>query len=165
MKTSANSILRILLLTCIFCTLLFIFGQSILPSDESSEISGSVAGFFSLVFPPDTPFGAFFKAYVRKIAHFTEYFALGVFTSLYFVFFVPTADSLLQKRAPFFLLSLLTAPVVGGIDETIQIFSGRGPMIADVLLDCAGYLSAAAIVYSLFCIINYLKKNNKKQQI
>ena len=162
MKTNNRSVLRILLIVGLIGTLLFTFTQSLLPPDESSEMSDGVLGFLETIISPDTPIGAFVHENVRKIAHFVEYMTLGIFTSLYVVFFMPGVDSKPKERIRFVIYSFAFAPLVGLFDETLQIFSGRGPAILDVWIDTAGFFSSAAIVYAVYYFNASLKsrKNN-----
>ena len=164
MKTRGYLVLRIILLVGIFGTLLFTFTQSLLPPEESEEVSDGVRGFIAKIFPPDTPIGKFVQENARKIAHFTEYFILGIFTSLYVSVFMPKTNSLLKEKVRFIIYSFTSAPLVALFDETLQIFSGRGPAIVDVWLDTAGFFTSACIVYAVFYIvrhtINRRKQNN-----
>ncbi|MBR5817159.1 MAG: VanZ family protein [Clostridia bacterium] len=150
--------LRIFLLAGIFGTLLFAFTQSALPADESSNISDGFSGFLSLIFHPDTAPGAFVHEYIRKIAHFTEYFILGLFTSLYVVIFMPRIEAAYRERIRFSIYSLFAAPIVALIDETIQIFSSRGASVADVWLDVFGFFTSAFIVYTVFYVIKLINE-------
>ena len=67
--------------------------------------------------------------FVRKLAHFTEFFVLGLELAVLFCSFS-------SKPILFSLLVALT-------DETIQLFTGRGSQVKDVWLDffgaCTGY--------------------------
>ena len=157
MKTEKHSVLRILLIIGIIGTLLFTFTQSLVPPDESGEMSDGVRGFLETIIPLDTPVGKFIYENVRKIAHFVEYMSLGVFTSLYVIFFMPGVDSKPKERIRFSIYSLVFAPLVGLVDETLQIFSGRGPAILDVWIDTAGFFSGAVTVYSIFYFVAFLK--------
>ena len=56
------------------------------------------------------------------------------------------------------VLQLLFGLSVGAIDEFLQIFSGRGSAVSDVLLDFLGYLSGAAVLALAALLISYLKK-------
>lgn len=163
MKIKHSKALRITLLALIICTLLFIFLNSMLPVEQSSEESEGFSEFLELFVPSDTPFGSFVHTNIRKIAHFAEFFMLGLFVSLYVSLFLPEIDSELRARAGFIVYSALAAPIVALIDETIQIFSGRGPGIVDVWIDTWGYVTAAAIVYGV-CFIKHAVKKNKKEQ-
>ena len=67
---------------------------------------------------------------IRKIAHFTIFFILGIFMYL----FINTFDS--NKKI---LISIILCFICSIADETHQIFSlGRTPLILDVLIDTLG---------------------------
>ena len=126
-----NKVMRIIVLAVIAVTVAFIFTQSLLPSHVSSSESNGVKGFLATIFPEDTPLGAFISTYVRKIAHFVEFGLLGAELTLYAFLFCKN-----RKKAASFC-----APIAFGVafvDETLQIFSGRGPMVSDVWLDFSG---------------------------
>ena len=86
---------------------------------------------------------------VRKLAHFCEFFILGIELQLFF--------SLLNSRKSAFLLALSHGLFTALVDETIQIFSGRGPMIQDVWLDFSG-----VTVGSLIALAVMMTKANQK---
>ena len=74
---------------------------------------------------------------LRKLAHFTIYFALGVCL---------TVAAGRQKRLPAAAVSLLIGTAFAASDEIHQIFSdGRGPMIQDVVLDACGVAAGSAL--------------------
>ena len=75
----------------------------------------------------NVPFILFVQRLVRKLAHFCEFFVLGCILSL-----------LLPLRPAMRLLAAGLGLLTGLIDETIQIFSGRGDQISDVWLDFSG---------------------------
>ena len=87
---------------------------------------------------------------IRKLAHFTEYAALGFFLALHF-------HELRSKLN--FGIKYVWAAVIGVIyaasDELHQFFvPGRGPGVKDVLIDGAGALTGIAvmlILLRLFC--------------
>ena len=164
MKTRIYLVLRILLLAGIFSTLMFTFSQSLLPPEESTEVSNEVKDFLETIIPPDTPVGEYVQDNVRKIAHFVEYLVLGCFTALYVVIFMPKTEAMPKERIRFCIYSLVIAHVVALFDETLQIFSKRGPAIVDVWLDTAGFFSSAVTIYAVFYIVMYIiKKINQKQ--
>lgn len=152
-----KNIPRIILSVMIFLTLSFIFTQSLLPSEVSSSESNGVKGFLATIFPPDTPLGAFISQYVRKIAHFVEFGLLGAELTLYALLFC--------KNKKISLPSALTLSFFAAfVDETLQIFSGRGPMISDVWIDFCGSLCfsvAASLVYLLVKRIKLRKAGHK----
>lgn len=146
---------KLALILAIIATLLFIFINSFLPADVSSEESDTVSGWLEAVFPSSTTFGRFILDNVRKIAHFVEYGVLGAELTLYVLLFERDKRRGLVKAA---LLSFFTAFV----DETIQIFSGRGPMISDVWLDFLGALSAIGLCLLIyFLIIRFSHKGER----
>lgn len=75
--------------------------------------------------------------YLRKLAHFTIYFALGVCL---------TVAAGRQKKLPPVVVSILIGTVFAASDEIHQIFSdGRGPMVQDVILDSCGVAAGSAL--------------------
>lgn len=117
----------------VILTLAFIWGNSLVPGDVSGEISGGV---FEMVAGLFAVFGDKGQLVLRKLAHLTEYTALG--------FFLTGLWRNLKRRERF------TPPLFFGLaaaclDETIQIFSpGRGSSLMDVWIDfsgvCIGFL-------------------------
>ena len=116
----------------------FIWVHSLLPGDESAAESGwftehiinPILGIFGLSAP---------EGFVRTLAHVTEY---TVFSMLMTGFF----DGKIKSVPVCFFVAF--------IDETLQIFSGRGPMIADVWIDMIG----VTLGFLLINIIKALKR-------
>ena len=153
-RSTAVAIFRYALIALILFSLFFIFYQSILPPEKSTEESETVGGILEEIFPPDTEAGKFVLTNIRKIAHFTEFFVLGVWTSLYGVFFI--------KRRTVCALSFPMALFVAFLDETIQIFSGRGPMIFDVWIDFFGFLTSGVIIYTVAYLTLVIRQKANK---
>ena len=113
----------------ILVMLLFIWGNSMLPGEISGELSGGLMEYVGKLF---AVFGAAGEFVLRKLAHFSEYTALGFFLGGLF-----TAQG--QKS-----FHRITVPMGCGlfaacVDETIQIFSeGRGSSLIDVWIDFSG---------------------------
>lgn len=147
MKIS-EKIFKFTLLALIFATLIFIFVQSMLPREVSSAESEAVGGIIEEIFPSDTPTGAYVQKNIRKIAHFTEFGVLGVEVALYVAFFA--------KRKIFIALSYPAALITAFFDESIQIFSKRGPLITDVWVDFLGFFVFATLTYAVFFTASYL---------
>ena len=152
-RETVRKIFRYLLIALVILNLAFIFYQSILPREVSAEQSETVGGILEQIFPPDTETGKFVLSNIRKIAHFTEFFSLGIWVALYFVFFVEK-----KKYHPFVFP---TALLIALFDETVQIFSGRGPMISDVWIDFFGFSTSAVIIYTVY-YITYIIRNKSK---
>ena len=148
---NANKCLQTALIILIVATILFIFVNSMLPPSVSSEESSAVAGIVGRLIPPNTVVGHFIQEHIRKIAHFAEYGILGVEIAIYVVLYA-------KNRARSALLNALTPFIVGFIDETIQIFSGRGPAISDVWIDVGGFAVFSVIVYLNYVIAAGFRK-------
>ena len=142
---------RKILYLLIIATLAFIWGHSMAARDLSSEESGRI---FKLLYPILTrilPDSMVTDHLVRKCAHFTEYTVLGMELSGLFTI---KGRRRLFRDGMVFLPAFFTGFLVAFIDETIQIFSGRGPMIADVWLDSLGVFTGALIITLIRTIKN-----------
>ena len=148
---NAKKYLQITLIVLIVATISFIFINSMLPPEASSEQSGAVAEFIETIIPEDTELGSLIQEYIRKIAHFTEYGLLGFEIAIYIVLFV-------EKRLMYAMVNMLTPLVVGFVDETIQIFSDRGPSITDVWIDIGGFVFFSVIAYMICGLIYAFKR-------
>ena len=154
MKLKYRSAVRIVLIVLIVLTIGFIFGQSMLPPEESSAESDAVGEFVGEIIPPETKPGEFVQVNIRKIAHFFEFALFGLELSLYAVIFLREKSFILKTYA----FSLFVALV----DETIQIFSGRGPSVFDVWLDFFGFSTFASLVYITAFAIIFFRKSKVK---
>lgn len=92
---------------------------------------------------------------IRKTAHFTIYFTLGISM----IFTVRDYLKKLSYKQKFFL-SLLFCFLYASTDEIHQIFSHRGAMATDVMLDTLGSLTGLLIISLLRYI--YIRIHNKK---
>lgn len=96
----------------------------------------------------------FYISHVRKIAHFTEYMVLGsVMTTG-----MKIAD---KTKIQHFYNSLSFSVIAAVIDEYIQIYSGRGSSIKDVIIDFSGYLTGTMLTVIIICIIIIVKMMKK----
>lgn len=119
----------------------FIFRNSLKPKPASAAQSAAMSqwlaklmGFFGI----DATESA--TVIVRKCAHIFEFFVLALL--LYALF------RLLGKRAT--TATAISAAVsfcAAATDETIQIFSSRGPSVRDVLIDCIGIALAMCVIF------------------
>ncbi len=131
----------IILSILIVITLGFIWGNSMLPAEDSSEISGSlmifVEDFLERIIPGYSPAQDTSDTLIRKLAHFTEFMILGIELTILLY-------QLLKRN-------LILPPFCGLLaavcDETIQIFSdGRSSQISDVWIDFGGVLLGFLLV-------------------
>ena len=116
---------KILCGTLIVLNLALIWGNSLLPAESSSELSGWLQAFLSFL-----PEGEFVHTLLRKAAHFSEFALLGLLMGWMSV--------LIRNRPNFSLLGIGLG--TGCIDETIQLFvPGRASSILDVWIDFSGF--------------------------
>lgn len=149
--TLLASLLVLAIMAAIFC----FSAQS---ASESSHLSASFARCLFLFFRPalavynDEQWQALLLAtglYVRKAAHFTEFFALGVSLRLWF--------AALGKPRRALLPAWLLATLYAATDELHQMFvDGRGPALLDIGIDSLGALCGAALV--ALCIVHRRKR-------
>lgn len=130
--------------------LIFIWGNSLMPGEVSGAISDWVGSILRLLFEqgPEEVSGGF---PLRKLAHFTEFAALGM--TLCWLF------AMLQKGRGY---ALLCGVLAAATDETIQIFvPDRGPSVRDVALDSCGVLTGMI----LLCLGHsyFVKRKNRRK--
>ncbi|MEA4888168.1 MAG: VanZ family protein [Clostridiaceae bacterium] len=138
--TKANQMLIVLIFILLLTTIAFIWSNSLQSIPESQERSLGVMDKITSVLEVFVGKGNVTDHLVRKLAHFTEFSALGCELALLAV---------LRKsvRLQPFINCLFIGLAVAVIDETIQIFSNRGSQVSDVLLDFSG--SVTGIVFVL----------------
>lgn len=119
--------------------LIFIWGHSMIPAAESSEESGYWATYLIPILKIFVGEKLATEYLVRKLAHFSEYAVFGFIVALRLKQTERLDVRLIGKAEG---ASFLTA----FLDESIQVVSGRGPMITDVWIDSAG-----AFTGILFC--------------
>ena len=146
-KRKKNAIAALFIAVLAFC--LFIFINSSLTAEQSSDISGIFSGaisrLLSMLGIAHTEYGVSF--FVRKSAHFLGFSFIALLISM-----------LIYKIKRSYTLLLLSLPICFAIalcDEfLIQASSaGRSPEWRDVLIDLCGALFAAL----LFALITYRK--------
>ncbi len=136
----------------LICMLVFIWGNSLLPGDLSGRISDGVMDimnraaaqlglgedWFTYMYDQDGDGVEEPTSHiVRKIAHVTEFLVFAVLVWL-------RLESQGVKRAA---TALLCGALTGGIDEMLQLFSHRGSLFSDVLIDSAG--AAAGVLLAV----------------
>ena len=119
---------------CLFlvsASLLFIWGNSLLPASVSGALSGWVRDLLGLLnFAEEGAVPE--EGILRKIAHFLEFCLLGSLLCWLF-------GMLREKRRAFWLPALGCGCLAACMDEMLQHFSeGRAPKITDVFIDISG---------------------------
>ena len=156
MNKKASKRFTMIIFALTAAVILFAFIHSSMPdyiSDEESQgVLDFIIGFFRLV-----GISAELSDHiVRKLAHFTEFTALGMLlTSCAYCFdrFKPY-----QFITQIMLSGLLTAV----IDETIQLnVVGRSGQITDVLLDFSGVITGTVVMLVFYKI--YIQLRMKKE--
>lgn len=122
-----------LLYTCL------IFAMSLMPGSDSSGLSEKIA-LFVMNLLHGLPFTfEQIHHFIRKLAHFSEYYALALLVQN------AARGSLSTKKA--MLCIVLYGMIAPAIDETIQLFvPGRAGALMDVMIDMSGYFAAWATV-------------------
>ena len=120
----------------ILCNLVFIWGNSMLPGEISGAFSDWVKSLLARLFSgsgqPRVGGGM-----LRKIAHFTEFAALGILLAW--------LHGMLRKGK---LQPFLWGVLAAAADETIQRFvPDRGPSIRDVCIDASGVLMGMILLW------------------
>ena len=119
--------------------LAFIWGNSAMPGQTSSQMSGWVGQLLRTLLPflpLDTPEG---MHVLRKLAHFSEFAALGFSFGWLF--------GMLCGGKAWFLLPVACGVAAACVDETIQVFSpGRHCSIVDVGIDSGGVVTRLLVL-------------------
>lgn len=124
----------------------FIWIQSMIPGEESTVESEFIKNIVTPILEIIVGKGNVTLHLVRKLAHFTEYFILGVIS-------VITINN--KKKI---VLSSVLGLIVAIVDETIQLFTpGRSGMIKDVILDFSG-VAFSILIMTLVIFICHKEK-------
>ena len=138
----------------ILATLAFIWIHSCMDREDSSMESGFVYDLLCPFFELFMGKGNVTEHFIRKLAHFTEFFGLGLELMLFMRL------EFLQVKPVLSVNAWVFGTFCALIDETIQLFSGRGPAVQDVWLDSAGCLTGVLIMLAGIMLVD--KKNKKK---
>ena len=133
---------------------LFIFTQSLLPGNGSSEQSGFIV---DVLYPLVSKIGITiqvndFSFLIRKFAHFTEYFILGLLLCILYIEII--------KPNKLWLIVIIHGAITALIDETIQLFTpNRSGEVRDVLIDITGVIIGMILTK---LVIKLIKKHKSK---
>ena len=143
--TNKRKTAALILTLLLVCNLGFIWGNSLVSKAGSRDLSLNVLhllpGFLQALIPDKETL----LHLVRKAAHFTEFACLGGLSAGLLALF---------RKVRFHPVAhLWTAGFfVAAIDETIQIFTGRGSQLQDVWLDFAGFATGLVLVLTVRAI-------------
>ena len=132
-----------LCVTLLICCLVFIWGNSLLPGWISGAISDFAKKILELRFAQGEPGPENGGFLLRKLAHFTEFTALGMCLCWLF--------GMLGKGR---LLPFFCGAAAACVDETIQIFvPGRVSSLRDVCIDsCGVLLGVILLTFGHYCM-------------
>lgn len=130
--------------------LCFIWGNSLLPGSVSGQLSDWVKDLLAMLLPGQVP-GSAGGGLLRKIAHFSEFAALGLCLAWRF--------GMLERKR---ILALAYGFGAACVDETIQAFvPDRGPSIRDVAIDTCGVAAGIGLLLLVHkFVINYHQRRN-----
>lgn len=151
-----SKILRFSLIFLVLATLIFIFVQSMLPPAQSAEESNKVGEIVGEIIPPETPVGNYVQINIRKIAHFVEFAILGAEVAFYVMIF--------ERKLTRGLVVYPAAMILAFFDESIQMFSGRGPAILDVWIDFSGFCASSLLIFGCSSLILFIMNRAKLKQ-
>lgn len=129
----------------------WIFGNSILPPERSRSISDSLADKIRPLIERLLGEEYAREFDVRKPAHFIEFAALGAGLAL---MIIVLRKLNLQSIVNIWAFGLATAVT----DESIQLLTGRGPMVQDILLNFGGILFGSTIVLLTWALARFAFK-------
>ena len=132
----------------VFIYILFIFSNSLQNGNSSGNLSAEITRTLlnliesrGIMIPFDL-----LHHFIRKLAHFSEYWILGLLTVA-----AMHHQPLLKNQILCFFLFLILPP---SMDEGIQHFvPGRYGCVSDVCIDMSGFLFGALFLYIILCII------------
>ncbi len=144
---------RWLFLLVAFSIVGFIWQQSTLSPVQSATQSDAVS---EVVVPllggEDSTLGGFFDRFVRKIAHFSEFFSLALACEGYLFGYYTIKGTAWQ---------FAFGVAVAAVDETIQFFVGRGASLWDVGLDVLGFAIGATLFRTAAAVFFWIRSKRK----
>ena len=148
--------------TYIWCgiTILWIFviwGHSLMSGQVSSAESNRVLAMIQPIFEKLHLSDFLVLLNIRKIAHFTEFFILGLLLS------ASIRKCFAKWPIPVHFCAMLTGTLVAICDESIQAFiPGRSSQLTDVMIDFTGIFCSVITVMLVKYISCFFSKRKKK---
>ena len=131
--------------------LLFIWGHSMIPQTHSAEESLGMMIFLQNILDFLHIPIHLTDHIVRKLAHITEYAGAGLLLGLYFLPKV-NGDGNYKEKIKSAAIPFGAGLFIGFIDESVQMFSGRGALVSDVWIDFSG-ISIGVILSIIILLI------------
>lgn len=160
------NLIRVVLAIMLVFWMIIIFCYSAASGSESGQVShGVTETIIDITYPnfPTLPIEkqesifAFMHTFIRKSAHFINFFILGILSYSFILTFK-------LKKLLVFIISSSFCLIYAISDELHQLFvPNRGAQIKDVLIDFSGAL--IGILLEILIIFIYLKIKNKSQKI
>lgn len=147
MKHKEKWLAGVLLVLC----LAFIWGNSLLPAEESGQVSGRLSQILAAIFGS---WAVEAEWLFRKLAHFAEFALLGLLLGW----------NEILHRGKATVLAAFLGLLIAMADETLQLFSaGRAGMVSDVWLDFAGVLGGLCLLWLLTRLKNRKRRPQRKE--
>lgn len=163
-NTAISVMIRIILIILTIGIMVFIFTMSAMDAENSSALSTSVGyavgevvveGFDELPPNEQAEFAESIEHPLRKLAHFTEFAALGFLLIFDVYLFLKMSG---WKR---FLIALIIGLIYAASDELHQrLVSGRSGEIFDVLIDTGGVFTGCLIASLILLVFSYFHKKH-----
>ena len=123
----------------------FIWSNSMLSRQESAQMSGGLMAWLESALNLRIP-----EVVIRKAGHFCEYAVLG------FLYGIKFRQG--RKNGQWVYNYTMAGLATAVADESIQILSGRAPMVADILLDLCGFAVGFWVLQALVGLIRKCKR-------
>ncbi len=158
--------LKIFLLVLTVAVMCFIFKMSAMEAEESAELSTSVGytvgeivveGFDEMPQAEQAEYVDSIEHPLRKLAHFSEFAALG------FLLVLDVAAFTAAKGLKRYVIAVILGLVYAATDERHQIMvSGRSCELRDLLIDTGGVVVGCAVASLIIALLVFFKGRKKK---
>ena len=146
-----HKFIKLLFTFLTICFIFYIFSNSMFTGTESGKQSAFVLTIINKFFARVGITATVTEHFVRKLGHFTEYFALGSLLTI-------TVRMYARKPLKHIFTELFILIMVPEIDECIQHFvPGRGPSVIDVMIDFAGGLTGLMVLLLIINLIDSIR--------
>lgn len=149
-KKRVRVIIHILLVIAVMA---FIFSHSLANRAQSSEESMGVFEFLMKLLGTVGLGDGLTEHIVRKMAHFSEFAALGFFAAI-------VMQDIRIVRLPYVLNVFLFGILCAMTDETIQMFNDRSARVTDVWIDFCGSVCGCLV----FLLLRWLWRKHKRKK-